>query len=140
MACCMYGYNRDAQMQATVNSSCRHKAFVLYMIRAKRDQAPLCLSLSSLWGRPGPSLPLSVLLLSGADQAPRCLYLSLLLSGCNPCRVQDPKAHIGNPRFSISDATVCRHQVPSLPFITLIFSSLPLYIEGLLCLSEDVSL
>jgi hypothetical protein len=28
----MYGFSRDAQLQATVNTSCWHKAFVLYMM------------------------------------------------------------------------------------------------------------
>jgi hypothetical protein len=32
MACCIYGFSRDAQLQATVNTSCWHKAFVLYMM------------------------------------------------------------------------------------------------------------
>ncbi len=31
MACCMYGFSRDAQLQVNVNPSCWHKAFVLYM-------------------------------------------------------------------------------------------------------------
>jgi hypothetical protein len=31
----MYGLNRDAQLQATVNTSCWHKAFVLYMMWVK---------------------------------------------------------------------------------------------------------
>jgi hypothetical protein len=32
MACCMYGFHMNAQLQVTVTISCRHKAFVLYMM------------------------------------------------------------------------------------------------------------
>jgi hypothetical protein len=32
MACCKCGFSRDAQLQATVNTSCWCKAFVLYMM------------------------------------------------------------------------------------------------------------
>jgi hypothetical protein len=39
MACCMYGFSRDAQLQATVNTSCWHKAFVLYMMCWKSPMA-----------------------------------------------------------------------------------------------------
>ncbi len=38
-ACCMYGFSRDAQLQASVNTSCWHKSFVPYMMWWKSPMA-----------------------------------------------------------------------------------------------------
>jgi hypothetical protein len=111
MACHVYDFSRDAQLQATVTSSSWHKvkALVLYRMRAKRARPgpslPLSLSyfslgqtrprsasfcLTSLLGRPGHSLPLSVLLLSWADQGPS-LPLYVFLLSATLCIVQHCK-------------------------------------------------
>ncbi len=39
MACYTYCFSRDAQLQATVSTSCWHKVFVLYMMRWKSPMA-----------------------------------------------------------------------------------------------------
>jgi len=38
MACCVYGFSTDAQLQATVNTSCWHKAFILFMMLWEKKQ------------------------------------------------------------------------------------------------------
>ncbi len=44
-AVCMYGFSRDAQQQATVNTSCRNTPFVLYMMWWKSPMASHCRTL-----------------------------------------------------------------------------------------------